>query len=31
MDGKKNNLFGYLFNFLLDSLDLTQVNYCNGK
>jgi hypothetical protein len=30
MDGK-NNPFGYLFNFLLDSPDLTQVNYCNGK
>ena len=30
MDGK-NNLFGYLFIFLLDSQDLSQVNYCNGK
>ena len=30
MDGK-NNLFGYLFNFLLDSPDLTEVNYCNYK
>ena len=27
----KNNPFGYLFIFLLDSLDLTQVNYCNDK
>ena len=30
MDGK-NNLFGYLFIFSLDSPDLTQVNYCNDK
>jgi len=30
MDGE-NNLFGYLFIFSVDSADLAQINYYNGK